>query len=1053
MPTNIDQTQNRSLEDRSWKSRTISKDLTISLVIVILLVSTLFSTFNFIFSTRKGKADLEQKAEEYLYYMKDSLELSLWNFDEEIIDKIGNSYINNELFASVRIVEASGKVIFEKTKNTEKDWIERSTDVLHQGKIIGSIRISLTTGPLEQKTQQLMWSNFYSTVVIIVTLVGLTGLLLRIFLNVPITELIKGIDQIAEGKYNHKFQKARQWEIIRIISRFNIMADRVRQREDSLKQVNRRLEKENEERKTAEEALKESEKRFRLLAESSSDVIWTISLEGIITYVSPSIKALAGYDPVDVIGLPFGEVLTTESRKTATDRLAQELGLPPEKRSGSATLELQQPTKNKTLIDIEVSLSWILNNKDEAVGIQAMARSITERKRAADALRRSEERLEKMNRCFLEFGADSVENINRLTTLCGELLGATCALYSRIENGMLCVTGQWQIPSDYNPVDRPVGHICYDIINMAEDKVTVITDLQQTHYARTDPNVDRYKLQTYMGRTVKLLGNSIGSLCAAYTDNFEPDEADKRMIEIISSAISVEETRMWAESARKESEEKYRSVLETSPDPIIAYDMEGKVTYLNSSFTNTFGWTLEELIDKKTDYVPTEEWPRTAEMLRRIQKGKNFSGFMTKRFTKNGSIVDINMSAANWTDSRGRLVGSVITLRDITEQKKLETHRRYTQKMEAIGRLAGGIAHDFNNILGGIFGFTQLAKINTSTNPKVQQYLDQIFAASQRAKKLVQQILTFSRQTTSEKIPCDISLAIKEALKLLQASLPATIEIRDNIKSNLGLVKADQTQIHQVLMNLCTNAFQAMKKDGGLLEVLLAPVVLEKSDVSLFQDLEPGQYMKLTVSDTGCGMEPEMIEHIFEPYFTTREAEEGTGIGLATVHGIVKEHGGTINVYSEPGAGTSFHVLLPCIEATQTEEMQTIESLPTGAESILLVDDEKSLADSGKLLLESLGYGVKSVTDPLQALEIFKDDPAKYDLIITDMTMPKMTGYQLAQEITNIRFNIPIILRTGLGKTMTLEEAARVGIKTILVKPLTLQDIAVSVREVLDKKD
>ncbi len=1053
MPTLKKEIQNKSQEDRSWKSRTITKDLTISLVLVILLVSSLFSAFNFLLSTREGRADLEHKAEEYLSYIRDSLELSLWTFDEETTIKIGNSYINNELFASIQIADASGRVIFKKTKTGEPDWIERSTDVLHQGEIVGNIKISLTTRPLKHGAQQLMWSNFNSIVVTIVALICLTGLLLRIFLNVPLNELIKGIDQIAEGKYSHKFQKARQWEITRIISRFNIMVDKIKSREESLIQANRHLENEIEERKDAEGALKESERRFRLLAENSSDVIWTLSLDGFVTYVSPSIKPLTGFDPEEVVGMSLNDILPPESTKIALDRLTQELELPSETRIGSTTLELQQYAIDGTLIDIEVSLSWILDNKNETVGIQGMSRSFTERKRAADALRRSEERLEKINKCFLDFGADSKENINRLTALCGELLGATCVLYNRIEGGMLCSVGQWQTPPDYNPVDKPEGHICYDVITNSEEKVLVVTDLLQTPYLQSDPNVARHKLQTYMGRVVKLFNKNIGSLCAVYQDKFDPDEGDKRIIEIIGSAISVEETRMWAEGARNESEEKYRTVLETSPDPIVAYDIVGKVTYLNSAFTKTFGWTLDEVINQKTDYVPEEEWPKAAEMIEKVKKGENFSGYSTKRFTKNGSIVDVSMSGAIWTDGHGQPVGSVITLRDITEQKKRENHLRYTHKMEAIGRLAGGIAHDFNNILGGIFGFTQLAKINTAENPKVQHYLDQIFSASQRAKNLVQQILTFSRKSVSEKIPCDISPSVKEALKLLQASLPATIEIRSDVKSDLGLVKADQTQIHQVLMNLCTNAFHAMKENGGLLDVSLNFVKLESSDVSIYHDLEPGPYLKLTVTDTGCGMEPEMIEHIFDPYFTTREAEEGTGIGLTTVHGIVREHRGIINVYSEPGAGSAFHVLLPCIEAVQAIEMKTSESLPTGTERILLVDDEESLAETGKLLLESLGYRVESSTDPLQAVIIFKSDPKNYDLIMTDMTMPKMTGYQMAQEIMKIRANIPIILRTGLGKTMSLEEASRVGIQSILVKPLTLQDIAISVREVLDKKD
>ncbi len=1041
------------------KKRTISRDLTISLVIVVLLASSLFIFLSYLFSVGRGNALLEQKAQEYSVYIRDSLELSLWNYDTESIIKVGKSYIRNEVISSVLITDVAGQVIFEQVKEDSNDLITKELDIFHREIKIGSIKIGLTTKLYRERIRQMLLSNFLSMLITIIVLVAVTGLLVRLFLRSPFNDLIDGIDQIANGNYDYSFKKVKQWEIKRIISSFNSMVEKIKKRENSLGEINVRLENEIAERKQATEALEVSESRFRLLAENSSDVLWTINLEGRFTYVSPSIENLASYKPEELFGNSIDMVLPPELEKVVTERLQKELELAPPDRSEFATMELQQYTKDRALVDIEVSCSWIRNEKGDPIGVQGITRDITERKQAEkeriqaeNALRKSEKQLEKINTCFLEFGPDAKKNIDRLTTLCGELLGASCTLYNRLEDEMLCSIGQWNTPPGYNPVDNPEGHICYDIIKNTDDQVLVVTNLPETHYAQTDVNVKQYNLQTYIGRVVKLFDENVGSLCAVYSNKFEPSDADKWIIEIIASAIGVEEVRQWAEKARKESEDKYRSVLEMSPDPIVAYDTEGKVTYLNPAFSKVLGWTLDELLNKKTDYVPEEEWPETELMIDKVKRGENFSDFETRRLTKSGSIIDVSMSAAVWIDNDGSPLGSVITLRDISEQKRLEANLRYSQKMEAIGRLAGGIAHDFNNILGGIFGFTQLAKLKAPDNPKLHNYLDQIFSASNRASKLVQQILTFSRQTESERIPCDISIVLKEALKLLQVSLPTTIEIRHDIRPDLGAIKADQTQIHQVLMNLCTNAFHAMEEMGGQLNVSLDLVELDKKDIGFYEDLKAGRYLKLTVSDTGCGMNKDTVEHIFEPYFTTRETGEGTGIGLATVHGIVKEHSGFIKVYSELGAGTSIHVFFPRVEVWSKADMPSIESLPTGTERILLVDDEESLADSGKQLLESLGYRVKCETDPIKAIEIFRSNPRDFDLILSDMSMPKITGFNMSKEILNIRDDIPIILCSGFGKMLTTEKMNEIGIRTLLVKPLTMQKLAESVRNELDNK-
>ena len=381
--------------------------------------------------------------------------------------------------------------------------------------------------------------------------------------------------------------------------------------------------------------------------------------------------------------------------------------------------------------------------------------------------------------------------------------------------------------------------------------------------------------------------------------------------------------------------------------------------------------------------------------------------------------------------------------------RALEERLRHSQKMEAIGTLAGGIAHDFNNILSGLLGYAELIGLETRPGSSISKNLEELLKVGVRAKDLVKQILAFSRRTLQEKKPILVEPLVQEAVKLLRSSLPTTIEIRLDIKEDPGIIEADPTQIHQVLLNLGTNSFHAMEETGGLLTIGLAPIHLDSYAAGQHADLQQGPYVRLTVSDTGLGMTPEIMNRIFDPYFTTKEAGKGTGLGLAVVHGIVQSHGGAIKVYSEAGKGTTFHVYLPRIKASGGEPLVGIdeEPLPHGkGEHILLIDDEQTLVEIGNQMLEHLGYQVSVRTSSIEALGLFSSQPGRFHLVITDLTMPNMTGEKLAGEILRIRPDLPIILCTGFSEHVTEGKAKALGIREFLMKPLTLKDLARALR-------
>ena len=481
----------------------------------------------------------------------------------------------------------------------------------------------------------------------------------------------------------------------------------------------------------------------------------------------------------------------------------------------------------------------------------------------------------------------------------------------------------------------------------------------------------------------------------------------------------------------------------------------GRIATVNEHACRYLGYTRDELrrmnildIDRK--FSPDE----SQNLWRRLRTEKAIN-FKTVHRCKDGSEIPV-MTTANLLVFDDRRY-SVSFVQDLTEWKReeakraeLETHMREAQKMESLGTLAGGIAHDFNNILAAILGYSELAKLKGRQGVDVGPYVEKISLAGMRAKNLVQQILTFSRQGEAEKRPIDISRALEDALKLIRATTPSTIEIKTHIPPHLAPVFANETHIHQIVMNLCGNACHAMRDGGGVMDISLGEVTVDPHTAQRHASLSSGKYLKVSVADTGCGIPQEAIDRIFDPYFTTKPVGEGTGMGLSTVHGIVTDHGGGIKVHSEMDGGTVFDIYLPAANSAIHASTGETANMPMGRESILFVDDEKILIDIGRDLLTRLGYQVETRASSLDAIEAFRANPMKYDLIISDMTMPKMDGIQLAKAIKAVRPGIPIILSSGFSEKFGSMAMKDIPAEAILMKPVAYAELADTVRRVLD---
>jgi len=498
------------------------------------------------------------------------------------------------------------------------------------------------------------------------------------------------------------------------------------------------------------------------------------------------------------------------------------------------------------------------------------------------------------------------------------------------------------------------------------------------------------------------------------------------------------------------AKEEWERTFESISDILTILDREFHIIMANKAACDFLGKSHEEIQGKfcyelfHDSPVPCLGCPT----IKTLEDNKNHTTEMIcvrQQLKKN-----LLLSSSPIFDDERECIGIVYSAKDITKTKELENRLRQAQKMGGIGTLAGGIAHDFNNILTPILGYSEMLMESLPAGSREKANQEQVIKAANRAKELVKQILTFSRQTEQERKPVQIHLIIKEALKLLRSSLPASIEMKQNVLADCCPVLADPTQIHQVLMNLCTNSYHAIGDTGGILTVSLSEVEISPEDYFENLSLQTGKYIKLAVSDTGHGIDKDLVEKIFDPYFTTKEKGEGTGLGLSVVHGIVKSHHGQITVYSEPGQGTEFHVYLPCIEAAVSASLVEQQEIPRGRrEKVLVVDDEEAIAELLGNMLKKLGYVVMTKSNSATALETFQDEYKSIDLVVTDMSMPGMSGAELATELLKIKPGLPIILCTGFSEIINEEKAKAAGFTGFLLKSVLRSQLAHAVKDAL----
>lgn len=756
----------------------------------------------------------------------------------------------------------------------------------------------------------------------------------------------------------------------------------------------------------SDSALRESEERYRISIEKSVDGI-ALSEKGRYFFVNSAYLKMFGYERPDEI---IGKEITVTVHPDDKERVWHIYNLRLQGKKVPELYEFKGIRKDGDCVHIEITATKVTHNGRSL--ILAYFRDNSERKKAEQAIKEAHERYAALfDRSF-----DCVY----LHDFEGNYLDAN--------NAVLELTG-------YSKEDVTALKFL-DL--MSPDQLAQAAESIETIVR----NGSEEQLRSYKIRTKDNDVRDIETRGALIYRNGEP-----YAVQGIARDVTGQKK---METALKESESKFRSLFENSPLPFALTTLkEGIVTDANNKFCESSGYAKEEVIGRRTTELGFYSEKDRIRVLNLLLESGKIDGLEMDYSVKDGKIRNSFTSVAIIHHHGEPFMLSMYV--DVTDIKRMESQLRQSQKMESIGTLAGGIAHDFNNILGIVLGNAEMAKFCLEEKDNVKNNIDQIIDASLRGRQIVRQLLDFSRQTKQTRYALTLSPLIKESLMLLRSLIPANIDIRQNYKDDEFTALVDPTQIHQIIINLCTNASRAMPEKGGVIDVALDTVVTTAQNKDQFKDMEPGRYIRLNISDTGEGIAPENLNRIFEPYFTTRQSGSGTGLGLSVVHGIVKDCKGAILVSSESGKGTTFTILLPVVDADIREDpLSEKVALPVGNEKVLWVDDEENLGRIAGDMLKKLGYHVRYVNSPADALKIIASEPDQFDLVVTDMAMPKMTGLELAGKIVKIKPDMHLILCTGYNENMDEERAKKMGFKAFLIKPVKMEVIAEVVRKVLD---
>jgi PAS domain S-box-containing protein len=749
--------------------------------------------------------------------------------------------------------------------------------------------------------------------------------------------------------------------------------------------------------------IRDSEEKYRALVDNLSVGVFITNFEGAFLHANPALAKMAGYENVEqLVNVPAQILYVSMSdRETLLKELLE--------KGSVVNYEIRARRKDGAIYWVSMNAALRKDDSGNAHFIHGIVEDITARKEAEERLRESEEKF-----------AKAFRHAPVLISL------------SQVDDGTFFEVNDKFVEVSGFSREEAIGKTSIELgWILPEDRKRLIDELQANGRVS--------------GMDLRLVAKDKRQVHCIF--NGELIQTGSRRL-LLALAHDVTE--------RKRAEEerlRLATAIEQGAEGVIITDPNWVIQYINPAFERMSGYDRSDLVSEHTRALKSDKHDKDfyRNIRETLSKGDVWSGRLINK-RKNGSFYDAEVTGSPVRDQSGAIINHVSIHRDITQEVKLERELLQAQKMEAIGTLAGGIAHDFNNILTAIAGYAQLAYSHSPEASPARRHLEKVLKAGSRAADLVKRILTFSRRTDQERKPVLIGPIAEEALNLLRSSLPSTIDILREISlpPERGAILADSSQIHQVLMNLGANAAHAMRDKGGVLSVRLAEIIVDASLAARFPGLKPEPHVRLSVSDTGHGMTAAVMERIFDPYFTTKGAGEGTGLGLSVVRGIVKSHGGVITVYSEPGEGTTFYVFLPRIVEDVTMEAQAIEALPTGSERVLFVDDEQLLADLGKEMLESLGYRVTAKTDSIDALRTFREQPGMFDLVVTDMTMPGLTGTALTKELIAVRPDIPVVLCTGFSDLINAERAKNSGIREFVMKPYVISNLAGILRKVLE---